>query len=237
LKAAWKKWYAVVADFSMERPERGPAIHTRLVRFCDRHPDDLAHIAAVVASLSQGKHLVEAAVRWHEPVAGHPPESGGTPTDRTRGEQFRLVMAYAGLETVLNALLLVEGRGRQGEDGLRGFLGKCGLGRYDSLSPPRRELAELARWLGFEEEQGRHPLTAFLKLNPADTRTLRTWLLDGNPVEDWYAALRLAKVLRNSTVHGSLSATKVCRWGLRPAFQALTGNIGEIVAGAVGGLG
>jgi hypothetical protein len=121
LNAAWKKWYAVVKDFSMERPERGPAIHTCLLRFCDRHPADLAHVAAVVASLSQGKHLVEAAVRWHEPVAGHPPDSGGTPTDRTRGEQFRLVMAYAGLETVLNALLPAEGRGRQGEAELRGF--------------------------------------------------------------------------------------------------------------------
>jgi hypothetical protein len=232
LKAAWGKWHAVVGTFSDGKVEHGGAVHGRLLRFCDRHPDDPAHLVSVVASLSQGKHLVEAAVRWGKPIAGHREGSPGTPTDRARGEQFRLVMAHGGLETVLNALLPVGGRRRHEDAEMQGLLDRCGLDPYPPLPPPGQDLAELSRWLGFQEEKGSHPLTAFLKLNPSDTRTLRTWLLDGKPIKDWYAALRLAKVLRNSTVHGSLSATKVYRWGLRPTFQVLTGNIGDIVAAA-----
>lgn len=233
LNAAWARWQPVPGNFSDGRLKHPEAVHGRLLRVCDRHPDDPAHLISVAASLSQGKHLVEAAVRWEGPVAGHRPGSRGSPTDRARGEQFRLVMAHGGLETVVNALLPAEGWGRQEAPEVQRFLGECGLGPYPPLLPPRRELAELSRWLGFQEEQGAHPLTAFLKLNLGDTRVLRRWLVDGEPVESWHAALRLARVLRNCSVHGSLSASKVVRWGLRPAFATLTGNIGEVVAGAL----
>jgi hypothetical protein len=232
LNAAWSCWWAFLKDHSPGQPDQRQAIHARLLRFCDRHPDDIQHIEAVLASLSQGKHLAEAAVRWSKPVAG----ARGTPTDRARGEQFRLVMAHGAWETVRNALLPVADWHHQDEAEVRGLLLQSGLTHYGPLTPPRRELAELDRWLAFEEEPGRHPLTAFLKLHRGDARTLHAWLLDGRPIEDWYEALRLARVLRNSTVHGSLSATRVCRWGLRPAFRALVTDIGLVVAAALGRL-
>lgn len=234
LNAAWARWCNVLKDLSLEEAPHRQVIHTRLLRACSRHPDEQVHLKTVLGCLSKGKHLVEAAVRWEEPVAGPRPDSEGTPTDRARGEQFRLVMAHAGMETVLDALLPVEERQRVEEAEMRAFLGQCGLLAYEPLPAPRRDLAELEKWLAFEEDQGPHPLTTFLKLNSSDTRILRRWLLEGVPVADWYAALRLAKVLRNSTVHGSLSASKVCGWGLRPAFQTLGTNIGDVVAGALG---
>jgi hypothetical protein len=143
-------------------------------------------------------------------------------------------MAHGGMETVFSALLPVEERQRQEE--VQGLLRRCGLPAYVTLAPPRRELAELEKWLGLEEDNGRHPLTAFLKLNRGDSRRLRTWLIDGEPVQHWHDALQLASVLRNSTAHGSLSATKVCRWGLRPAFVTLGTNIGDVVVAALGQL-
>jgi hypothetical protein len=233
MNAAWGAWFAFLRQLSVDEDEPRRQVRGRLLRLCDRHPDDRDHLQTVLGCLSKGKHLVEAAVRWENPVAGPRPDTDGTATDRARGEQFRLVMAHGGLETFLGALLLMDDRSQRDEV-LGKFLGQCALGPYEPLPAPSRDLTELTRWLGFEEEHGQHPLTAFLKLNPSDARTLRAWMLDGHAVADWLTALRLARALRNCTVHGALSASKVCRWGLRPVLQTLAENIGAIVAGSLG---
>jgi hypothetical protein len=230
LQAGWGAWFGFLRELPLDEETPRREVRARLGRFCDRHPDDPEHLETVLGCLSRGKHLIEAAVRWEAPVAGPRPDSDGTATDRGRGEQFRLVMAHGGLETFLEALMLLQDRTRR-EETIRAFLDRCSLPPYEPLDPPHRELTELLKWLSFEE--GRQPLTAFLKLNPTDTVTLRTWLVEGTPVADWGGALKLARVLRNCTVHGSLSASKVCRWGLRPAFGALSENIGAITAAAL----
>lgn len=246
LKAAWKQWCDILSQQEILFPRRNKetlsnpdglqALHRTLLPFSDEHSASSDHLQSVLIALSKGKHLVEAALAWDQPNVGPSGKAASNRTSRARGEQWRLVMAYGGFETVLEALTPVEPNEECLKRLLR-FTDCCALLPFKPLRSPNCQLAELARWLGAEETSSRHPMMHFLGMNKRDAEVFRSWVIEGRSVDNWPLALRLSKVLRNATAHGALSASKVLRWGLQAAFGILTDNLGTVVAAAIHLLG
>jgi hypothetical protein len=242
LNTAWKHWCEVleqcgVPSYRWHEPPSADAdghgtISRRFLRFGATHLATPQHVKAILIALSKGKHLLDAALAWELPLAGPAGEAPANPTSRARGEQWRLVMAHGGFETVLAALVPAPRRFTPYADRARHFTDCCPLPPYDPLPAPNRQRAELIRWLQAEENAGEQTMVRFLDLRDGDARVFRHWVVDGRSIDTWPSALQMAKALRNVTAHGALSASKVQQWGLRSAFEALSANLGMVVAAA-----
>ena len=243
LDAVWKQWCDFVQGQGVHlgrydqqteaSTDAYQPLHQRLLSFTDRHPDAPEHLHTVIVALSKGTHLVKAALAWEEAAAGPGAQGGPTSTSQARGEQWRLVMGYGGLETVFEALLSPHPRFPSYYQGAKHFSDCCALPAYAPLDAPSQHRGELAQWLKTEVTSDEHPLVRFLGLNNGDAGIFRAWIIEGRPVDSWPAALLLAKALRNATAHGALSASKVRQWGLRDALETLCINLGELTAGAL----
>jgi hypothetical protein len=125
-------------------------------------------------------------------------------------------MAYAGLERIVRTLLQAELFYGVNRESIGRFVVVCGLPPYgEPLVSPRRSPLRLAGTAAIDQ---RGAVRAFL---------------DGRSVQDWSEAVFLAQGLRNATSHGSLSAYRCERTGLRPVFNRLTLEVGEIAAAAI----
>jgi hypothetical protein len=62
---------------------------------------------------------------------------------------------------------------------------------------------------------------------------IRRWLIEQQPITSWEAALAFAQALRNVTVHGALSATKIKEWKLPATLETLLHNLEQVVAAAL----
>jgi hypothetical protein len=219
LSTAWASWWAFL---EARRPwsAHGAAICDRLRRFDESHQPE--GVKAVIGQLAQGKYLVLAALRWLTPAVGPLPPAESGPADRARGEQWRLVMAFAGLERLLKTLLRLEGKRGVESEQTRRYLGCLPLPPYAGLPSPPRRAAPAQPGL----ERGECPKFK---------GELRTWM-DGRAVRSWEGALLLAQTLRHATAHGSLSATRSDRGGLRPALRALVADVGTVAAATFGRL-
>ena len=104
---------------------------------------------------------------------------------------------------------------------------------YSSLKPPDKDRKNLDKWLNtfsLETPEIGDELLKFIGLqNQNDIRQLKDWIVNGNEVKDWADAAMLAKALRNATVHGLLSPTKVEEWGMKSAMEILVENLGHLV--------
>jgi hypothetical protein len=98
-------FFARYANGAGGAPKNGwPDFHIAVTKFGPDHPNDTKHLDVVRDVLIRGIRLLQAANGWEKPVAGGQPNKS-TPTDRARGEQWRLVMAFAGFEMVARAVL------------------------------------------------------------------------------------------------------------------------------------
>jgi hypothetical protein len=241
LSAAWKHWcdFLKQQEISFPHPTKAQAaspdgyreLYQRLRCFSDKHSDALDHLQSVLMALSKGKHLVESALAWDQPAVGPSGTTSINRTSRARGEQWRLVMAYGGFETVLEALV-PEQRGSF-EERFQRLTNGCALPAYEPLPSPNRQRADLGRWLGVEDPSEEHPILCFLKLQNGALRAFRCWVVEGQTVDAWPQAVQLAKALRHATAHGALSASKVHQWGLQAALGTLTDNLSIVVAAAI----
>lgn len=239
LATAWKQWCDLVAKHGIAfgHQSRPPAVGSagyqelrqRLQFFSDRHPITPERLQAVLIALSKGKHLVEAALAWERPAVG----ASGNLTDRARGAQWRLVMAYGGFDILFDALLPGTDPFSHYAERFKHFTACCELPPYDPLPAPNRQRADLVRWLESEARFGKHSLLTFLNLRDGDAQKVYRWLVNGRPVNSWPRALLLAKALRNITAHGALSASKVKSWGLRSAFEVFTRDLATVATAAL----
>jgi len=251
LEAALKAWYYFLRERGVHpgrydqktsaSDDAYQAILDRFRAFSDQHSTGREYLHTVLVALAKGTRLVKAALEWEEASAGSKATRSRILTSRARGEQWRLVMAYGGLETVGKALLCLrcktKGLGLADATAFHASF-RCGLPAYTPLVAPDRCRAELARWLKTEAplDERQSPIIAFLKMQDDGTSFFYRWAVKGQSVGSWPAAIQLAKELRNATAHGSLSATKVGQWGLRDALDTLCMNLGELTAGALRGL-
>lgn len=208
------------------------SIQQRLSHFNKEHSANQDHIDDVIQALSRGFYLMKSSLEWHEPAVGYKSIHNINDTHKARGAQWRLVMAYGGFEIIVKTLLLKNENGGLHQEQLRNFIYTCQLGDYKLLSSPNIEkLPRLNIWLE-KKEEGKAILD-FLRIKNGDTSIIQDWIIDGQNISTWIDAIKLAKALRNATVHGALSASKVQQWKLQKPLFILCDNLGEIVVAAL----
>lgn len=189
-------------------------------RFGGKHELKPDVAVAVVSAIVKGKNLIRTALEWKVPVVG----GNGTRYDRLRGTQWRLVLAWTGIETIVAA---TRHSGRLRRSDLSAFLDGCGLPEFPVLEPPRRSLKSLEHWLDAGRGDELHPICAYLGLTGDEVLgSIKDWLIEGRAVDTWTSAMLLAKAFRHTSAHGALSANKIKDWGLSPAFDHLVVRIG-----------
>lgn len=213
LRASWWRWYRILGMIPPAPERLGELVHP-LRRFHAGFGED--DVARVVAQVSQGKHLVEAALSWSEPSIGPRRYSEATFTDRCRGIQWSTVMAYSGLERAIRGL--TDSETKLGLDGptIARFLGECNLAEFGKPLPSPRKS---------NDAETSYALSSM--------KSVVRGFLDGKAVKTWTDAICLAQGLRNATVHGSLSASRVSKSELWPALSRLTNVIGIVMVRAI----
>ncbi len=221
-QSANKQWWVILRTGWHGRGEMPEdlvkKVRDRILRIALECGDSPEHVEAAVTAIAKGYALVRAAARWQEPFAG----PGNTVADRCRGEQWRLVMAWGGTETILGGLGALD-KGKIQPVRVERILGNTGLDLLPEPVVPRRNLRRLERWLELGEGKERHPVLDYLGCRDkgAPTQAIRTWLVEGREIGRWSDAFTLARAFRHCSAHGALSASKVSEWGLRPCFEQL----------------
>ncbi len=180
---------------------------------------DEANLPSHVHGIIRGHQLLKNAREWAEPTIGM------GDTAKYRGLQWRLVMAYGGMELILRSLLPKSASGGLGRREIEPLLERLRLPACPRLESPSLDRASLNEWL---IEQDEDAVLDFLQMEKGDRACFNLWLFERKPVGTWPEAVLLAKALRNATAHGALSPSKVESWGLAPAITVLADALFQI---------
>jgi len=174
-----------------------------------------------ISRLCRGQQIVKNALRWEDPYVG----TGRTQTDRIRGEQWRLVMAWSGLEMIISDLAKSVKLER-----IDHFVSK--LKQHDILAgyePIQFKTSHVKLKEYGEIVNGQIDIIDFLDISNKETKGVFTrFFHERDTFLKPYEGLVIAKSLRHMIAHGALSSSKVQEWGLRPLFNRLTTEIGQI---------
>lgn len=182
-----------------------------------------ARLERSISRLCRGQQVVKNAMRWEEPYVG----TGRTETDRIRGEQWRLVMAWSGLEMII--VDLVKSKEMQSiEHYVNKLKDHKALENYEPIQF-KTSTVKLKQY--GEIINGQIDIMDFLDVIGKDTKNiLKRFFQERDTFLKPYEGLVIAKSLRHMIAHGSLSSSKVKEWELRPLFNRLTTEIGQITA-------
>lgn len=250
LGQAWRGWWRVLGEFDSHKSDE--AARARVIQALGRYLSwenpSPERIEGVLGALSKGKALIDAAMQWRDPAAGVGPGEPPTATDKVRGAQWRLVMAYGGFETLIKTVLGLGAKDRPPDRGhFEQLVARSPLSAHPALAAPPRGIKSVDRWFedagnggangetiaaNVESDQESHPLIEFLTMTNGDVKIFRRWFLQGEPVTNWVDALFLARAIRNATAHGALSASKAAELKLGDAIAVLTRDL-SIVAAAI----
>ncbi len=194
-----------------EHPERGTMFIDRGTRIfrgsASLHPRKVIH------GVGRGYQLVHNAQKWTRPEVG----PGSEKSRRARGQQWRLVMAYAGFEILAKSL---QGNfAVQGGPGVERFLGHLGDFSHREVPIPA----------GRRIPKGKTPadMLDFLRTHKGDRLLLEAWMDSAGLHEKFIAwprinGISLARVMRNLTAHGILSASLARRLNIPALCDVLT---------------
>jgi outer membrane protein assembly factor BamB len=210
LPSSEKSGYKQFVEAWKAKEDLSPRL-TRLGAPSGDEGDKIARIHGII----RGHEMVSQAKLWAEPTIGP------GKTAPARGRQWRLVMAYGGLELLVKSLSATKGNGLD-EKILSDLFGKLALPPFEALKAPSPEKSSLKEWI---EEEDASDVLDFLRMGNGDRARFDTWLTKQQPVESWVEGVLLAKALRSATVHGALSPTKVMEWKLNETFTRLTEDI------------
>ena len=188
----------------------GKPVAPRLARLNPEFNDD-SQIGSHVHGIIRGRELLKNAREWAEP------EIGQGPSAKYRGLQWKLVMAYSGIELLVKSLAAM-GKGGLGPKEVADLITKLPLPAFEPIPSPSLEKSSIKAWI---EELDQDAVLDFLKTDKGDRSQMQSWLLDQKPCTTWTDALLLAKALTNCTAHGALSPKKVEQWGLAEAYKQL----------------
>jgi len=166
----------------------------------------------------RGHELVSQAKLWTEPTIGP------GKTAPARGRQWRLVMAYGGLELLVKSLSGAKGSGLDGNI-LSDLFSRIVLPPFEALEPPAPEISSMKEWI---KEEVASDVLDFLRMENGDRNRFDAWLIKQQPVTTWVDGILLTKSLRSATVHGALSPTKIMEWKLGDTLSRLTDYIFRI---------
>jgi hypothetical protein len=227
-------WELVCRLFDKKLRLNGPnpnwdSFHQALCKFGPHSakPDDLRR---KLVALYRGVPLVQSAVLWQEPIVGNR-SSRPTKTDRVRGFQWRLVIAYAGFEIAVKKLVDTAGSVNVRLNNFANLVSKTAqLSCPPNLIPPSLTAHQRNSWLGHNSTaEGTCP-TQFLETRGADEAAIERLLIHHQAIKDWSQLIQLSKALRNATVHGTLSATRARQWKLSEILQHLAKNLAILLA-------
>ena len=188
-------------------------------RFGKEQNENVDRANRLILAVDRSKSLLESALSWDDASVG----SKGNTTDQDRGRQWRLVIAWCGLEELVNSIM--EDR-RWGA--IDTFLRNCDLDPMPEFEPPRSS-RKLTKW----REDSDLDILDFLSPNKQGREILRRWLVVGKSLNSRTDILTLAQNFRHATAHGALSATKLREWGMRDALDRLIIEIGLVGAAAI----
>lgn len=226
LRSAFDNWLSILrqpreADADKQRFRETIATS---IRFTRKNIDDLHRAHQFHICLARGRALLETALEWQEPSVGN----ASSDTSGVRGLQWREVIAWSGLEQILNCLI-----SSPGSDDVDRLVAELQLPEYRELPPPDHKLCQLRNWRERDDGDDATGVNGFLQAQSKMTKQVfRSWLIDGKPISTWTQGLMLAKSLRHVSAHGALSASKIRQWGLAPVLERLVPEMG-IVATAV----
>jgi hypothetical protein len=188
----------------------------------------LARLGLTVADNGNDNAKVLGIIRGHEMMAQAKlwaePSIGPGKTAPARGRQWRLVMAYGGLELLIKSLSGTKGNGLD-EKILENLFGKLSLPTFEPLEPPAIDKSSLKEWI---EEEDASDVLDILKKENGDRKRFDAWLIKQQPVTTWVDGILLTKSLGSATVHGALSPTKIIEWKLGDTLSRLTDYIFRI---------
>ena len=171
-----------------------------------------------IGKIFRGDTLLKHALEWKFPTVG-----GGGKSDSTRGQQWRLVMAYSGYEQIESALFPMHSKHR------KAFLATIRL--QNRLPGP--VLSQRAMDRIEERQTAADELCDFLGVWKSKRGRFTTWLLghtaDKQCVND--RDLFIIAQVRHLVAHGALSEDRASKLGLVPCFDAAPLVLHE-VAGA-----
>jgi hypothetical protein len=158
--------------------------------------------------ISRGQALLEQSCAWSKPSAG-----STSKLSELRGQQWRLVMAYAGFEIILKSLY---GRNHPDIEEFRRL--EVSIEAVENLEPiaaPQLTKSIKEKWITDEK------LLKFLSFRNYDFKAFKRWMVDGSAARTLAEQLALAKALRNGTAHAALSANKCQQLKLSGALERL----------------
>lgn len=220
LTAAYQAWHDKLTECLATQGEKAgyeQTIHACLAPF-GPHRREMRLLKVTVNELPHGYHLVAAAVHWEKPLAGVSPSRKQSRTDRSRGRQWRLVMAYSGFETLARALTRSADSGLT-DSAINHLLQQLPLPTYapHTIAAPISDPSQLTH------------LRTIIRLKSANAQRLASFL-HGQPISSYASALRLARLFRHATAHGSLSPNKVQELKLGKTLDRLVQDIGLVTA-------
>jgi hypothetical protein len=225
LKAAYKAWLKrLSSEAEWDRSARVSAGCCRVVISYFGHwglksGGNDRDAPRLVLAIDRSKALIESALSWEDAAVG----AKGTPTDRDRGAQWRLAIAWCGLEVMIAGIM-----NDMRISAIEKFLAGCNMDKMAPLEAPKVRKT-LKEWRASEHRS----TVAFLDARSSGKDIFDRWLEKGQRITTRVDAMALAQALRHATAHGALSATKLKEWGMRDTFHRLTIEMGDVAASAV----
>ena len=187
--------------------------HAQRNHFWPTEEETHVRLERSISRLCRGQQIVKNALRWEDPYVG---------TGRT---QRRLVMAWSGLEMIISDLAKSVKLER-----IDHFVSK--LKQHDILAgyePIQFTTSHVKLKEYGEIVNGQLDIIDFLDISNKETKGVFTrFFHERDTFLKPYEGLVIAKSLRHMIAHGALSSSKVHEWGLRPLFNRLTTEIGQI---------
>lgn len=175
-------------------------------------------VTKVIHGIGRGHRLLRNAEKWTRPEAG----AGADVTRVARGQQWRLVMAYAGFEIFAKSML--GNFAVRGGPGVSDFLEALGIFSDGLISiPAGRRLPK-----GKSSDE----MLDFLRTHKGDRAQLEKWfgtatVKQGSVGWSRIEAIDLARIVRNLTAHGILSADLARKTNISRLSEALVSTLAE----------
>jgi hypothetical protein len=177
----------------------------------------------ICRQITAGGYLLGSALDWRKPQLGNEGK-----TSAIRGEQWRLTVAWAGLETLIKPTI----------GGLQckhlEHLSRIVLSdeKVNVLRPPSNRLLRLVEARQWPQTGSRPAMLEYIGGGSGFAGDmLKRWLYEGKPLAYAHEQLAIAQSLRHATAHGALSSTGLIAWGIRPALAPLTALVAQAAVG------
>jgi hypothetical protein len=180
-------------------------------------------IAQACRQITAGGYLVGSALEWRQPILGN-----ASSVSETRGAQWRLTVAWAGLETLVHST--IGGLNCKHLEHLTKIADlEETIQRLPPPSPKMRNLQQARQWPMTGDKPA---MLEYIGIGKGFApEMLSRWLYEGKPLARAYEQLGLAQSIRHATAHGALSSSCLVSWGMRPALVPLTATIAEACVG------